>query len=326
MEIMKIWPEKKVVVIGGGSGASTILPGFKNYTSKITAIIAVTDDGGSTGRLRHDLGIIAPGDIRNCLVSLANTDKYMKKLFDYRFEVGELKGHSFGNIFIAAMNGVFNDFGKAIYKTAEILSITGRVLPVTLENTSLIAQLENGKLVKGESQIPDFVEKENSRIRRVFIDPFNVELFEDVKNDINEADVIVLGPGSLYTSVIPNLLAKDMVKLIQNSDAKVIYVVNAVTQKGETKGYSVMDHFNAIITHGAEGMVDAIVVNNGKVDLKLEKIYENTGSELIYLTDSERKHFKYLGVDIIEDDFISIINNQIRHNTEKISKTIMEYI
>lgn len=322
----KIWPEKKIVAIGGGSGISTILSGIKKYTSKVSAIISVSDNGGSTGRLRNDLGIIAPGDIRNCLVSLANTDTYMKKLFDYRFPEGELKGHCFGNIFLAALDGVFNDFGKAIYKTGEILSITGKVYPLTLENTSLIAQLENGMIVRGESQIPEFSQEQKSRISRVFLDPYEVELYEDSKKDIESADLIILGPGSLYTSILPNLLAKDMVDLIEKSSAKVVYVVNVVTQKGETGGYSIKDHYDAVIKHSKKSIVDAIIVNNGKVDKELVDKYEKTGGELLYLNDEERKFFKENNIDIIEEDFIRIIDNQIRHNADKLSEMLINYI
>lgn len=181
MKETKIWPEPKIVVIGGGSGISSILPGLKKISTQITAVISVADDGGSTGRLRDDFGIIAPGDIRNCLVSLANTDINMRKLFDYRFDRGELKGHSFGNLFITAMSEIYNDFAKAVYKTGEVLSITGKVLPITLQNTNIVAELENGKTVYGESKIEDVVIKDNTKIAKIYLEPSDVEILRMLK-------------------------------------------------------------------------------------------------------------------------------------------------
>lgn len=318
---VKIWPEPKVVVIGGGSGVSTILPGLKQFTTKLTAIITVADDGGSTGRLREDLGIIAPGDIRNCLVSLANTDRYMKDLFDYRFDRGELKGHSFGNLFIAALNDIYKDFGQAIYKAGEILSITGKVLPVTLENTSLVAKLENGDYVSGESNISKEVLEKNTRISKIHLEPKEVELFEDAKKDLLEADIIILGPGSLYTSIIPNLLTKDVTSLIKKSNAKVYYIVNAVTQKGETDNYSVKDHYDAIIKH-SDNIIDSVVINNSIVSAEILKKYKKENQDIVLATDEELNFFKDSKIEILQDDLIEVINKKIRHNSDKVARLI----
>ncbi|MFL8951295.1 gluconeogenesis factor YvcK family protein [Helcococcus kunzii] len=322
MKKTRIWPEPKVVVIGGGSGVSTILPGIKEYTSKLTAIITVSDDGGSTGRLREDLGIIAPGDLRNCLVSLANTDEEMRQLFDYRFEKGELKGHSFGNLFIAAMSDIYKDFGKAIYKAAEILTITGKVLPITIENTELVAELENGELVVGESIIPEEVSKQKSKINRVHLKPRVVEIFEDARHDIENADIIILGPGSLYTSIMPNLLAKDMTELIKSSKAKVYYVVNVVTQKGETDNYTVKDHYDAIIKHANDKIIDAVIVNKEIVNDDILEKYNSVDSKLVSFPESDREFFKKEGIKVIEDDIIEIIDSKIRHDADKLSGLI----
>lgn len=322
MKNTKIWPEPKVVVIGGGSGVSTILPGIKEYTSKLTAIITVSDDGGSTGRLRDDLGIIAPGDLRNCLVSLANTDEEMRHLFDYRFEKGELKGHSFGNLFIAAMSEIYKDFGKAIYKAAEILSITGKVLPITIENTELAAQLENGEIVVGESLISQEVLKQKSKISKVFLKPRVVEIFEDARHDIEDADIIILGPGSLYTSIMPNLLAKDMADLIKNSKAKVYYIVNAVTEKGETDNYTVKDHYDAVIKHANDKIIDAVIVNKEIVDKEIIEKYNSVDSELVTFPDSDREYFEKEKIKVIEDDIVEIIDGKIRHDADKLSELI----
>lgn len=322
MKNTKIWPEPKVVVIGGGSGVSTILPGIKECTSKLTAIITVSDDGGSTGRLRDDLGIIAPGDLRNCLVSLANTDEEMRHLFDYRFEKGELKGHSFGNLFIAAMSEIYKDFGKAIYKAAEILSITGKVLPITIENTELAAQLENGEIVVGESLISQEVLKQKSKISKVFLKPRVVEIFEDARHDIEDADIIILGPGSLYTSIMPNLLAKDMADLIKNSKAKVYYIVNAVTEKGETDNYTVKDHYDAVIKHANDKIIDAVIVNKEIVDKEIIEKYNSVDSELVTFPDSDREYFEKEKIKVIEDDIVEIIDGKIRHDADKLSELI----
>ena len=325
MKLTKIWPQPQVVVIGGGSGISAILPGLKNITSKITAIITVSDDGGSTGRLREDMGIIAPGDIRNCLVALANTDIYMRKLFDYRFESGDLKGHSFGNLFIAAMSDIYKDFGKAVYKTGKVLSITGKVFPLTLEQTSLIAELENGEIIRGESIIPAKVIEQKSKIKRIKIDPEDIEIFEDARNDILKADIIIFGPGSLYTSLIPNLLAKDMVNLILESKAKVYYIVNAVTQEGETTNYSVYDHYKAIINHTRKKFIDTIVVNTKIPEIEIIKKYHEANSDLVLLTDEEKEYFVKENIEIIEDDIIEINDGMIRHDAEKITKLLFNH-
>lgn len=325
MKLTKIWPEPHIVAIGGGSGISAILPGLKQITSKITAVITVSDDGGSTGRLREDMGIIAPGDIRNCLVALANTDKYMRQLFDYRFESGDLKGHSFGNLFIAAMSDIYNDFGKAVYKTGEVLSITGKVLPLTLEDTALIAELENGDIIRGESIIPEKVIESKSNIKRIKIDPEDIEIFEDARRDILEADIVIFGPGSLYTSLIPNLLAKDMVNLILESKAKVYYIVNAVTQEGETTSYTVYDHYKAIIDHAGKKFIDTIIVNTKIPEKEIVKKYHETNSDLVLITDEERKYFVKENIEIIEDDIIEIHDGMIRHDAEKITKLLFDH-
>lgn len=324
MTSTKIWPEPKIVVIGGGSGVSTILPGLKKFTSKITAIITVADDGGSTGRLREDLDIVAPGDIRNCLVSLANTDVEMRQLFDYRFEKGQLKGHSFGNLFIAAMSEVYQDFAKAVYKTGEILSITGKVLPITLEKTSLIAKLENGEVIIGESIIPKKVIKYNSNISEISLYPREVEIFEDARKDIENADIIIIGPGSLYTSIIPNLLAKDMTELIKKSNAKVYYISNVVTQNGETNGYTVKDHYDAIIKHTKENIIDVVVVNKEIVDEDVIKRYNSMSSSIVQLPIEEKEFFNDEKIILIEDDIVDIIDGKIRHDADRLAELIFE--
>lgn len=322
MRETKIWPEPNIVVIGGGSGISTILPGLKSISSKITAIISVADDGGSTGRLRNDFGIIAPGDIRNCLVSLANTDANMRDLFNYRFDKGELKGHSFGNLFITAMSDVYKNFAKAVYKAGEVLSITGKVVPITLENTHLVAKLENGEIVYGESKIENAVISGNTKIEKIYLEPEKVEIFEDAKKDILDADYIIMGPGSLYTSIIPNLLAKDMTKLIKESGAEVIYITNAVTQYGETDNYGVWDYYEALLKHTKKKIIDTIIVNKEIVESKVLNRYLSQNSQLVLLNDKDKELFYKEGIRIIEDDVVKIVDGTIRHDSHKIAELI----
>lgn len=321
----KIWPSPKLVVIGGGTGTSTILSGLKQYTDDITAIISVYDNGGSTGRLRKDLNILATGDIRSCLVSLSDNE-ILSNLLTYRFKEGDLEGHNFGNIFLAAMNQILGNFSLAIKETSKILNITGKVLPITLENANLIAILENGKKVKGESQIPLVSHNENSRIKKIYTEPYEISMVDSAKEVILNADLIILGPGSLYTSIIPNLLAKDMVDTIYKSKAKVLYVSNIMGQIGETENYSVKDHYQAIIDHSKSGLVDYIIVNKQKINRSIEEKYKEASSEKILITEEEIDFFKKENVQIIEGDLVEIKDDLVRHDAEKLAQIIFDKI
>ena len=239
----------KVVVIGGGTGQSIFLRGLKKITPNITAIVTVADDGGGSGVLRSDLGMLPPGDIRNCLLALANTEPTMQEVMQYRFEEGGLKGQSFGNLFLAAMNGLYGNFETAVYKLSEIFNITGRVLPVTLESIDLIAKLKNGNIIKGESKIPKEVRKQKSKIEEVYLEPKDAKPLSEVINSIYEADYVIMGPGSLYTSIMPNLLVEGVVEAIKGTKAVKIYIPNVMTQPGETDGYDVLEHVKAINKH-----------------------------------------------------------------------------
>ena len=245
----------KVAVIGGGHGLSNMLRGLKQYTENISAIVTVADDGGGSGMLRQDLGMPPPGDIRSCMEALANTEPVMRELLHYRFTEGSLAGQSFGNLFLAALNGISPSFDAAVRRMSQVLAITGRVLPVTTADVQLEAEFENGATVVGESKIFYCKKQEDCRIRQVRLIPSRPKALPEAVSAIADADMIVLGPGSLYTSIIPNLLVDGIVKAIRESDALKVYVCNVMTQEGETEGYTVSDHIAAIFAHSAQGLL-----------------------------------------------------------------------
>lgn len=326
MTSTRIWPSPKILVIGGGTGTSTLLKGLKNHTDNITAIISVMDDGGSTGRLRNDMDIIAMGDLRNCMVALSEEQSLISKLLNYRFSEGELAGHNFGNIFIAAMSEILSDFNSAILETSRILKIKGRVLPITLENASLIAELDDGTRIIGESKIPDLAHNSGSRISRILTEPGQLDMLEEAKKAILEADLIVLGPGSLYTSIIPNLLAKDMVKTLKMAKAKKVYISNIMDQLGETEDYSIRDHYDALIKHSCEDLIDYVLVNNGVIDPKLLDKYRQSSSHKIDFTEEDERYFKEKGVTIIREALVRVNNGVIRHDADRVSEILIKKI
>ncbi|MBC2582827.1 YvcK family protein [Clostridium sp. DJ247] len=313
----------KIVAIGGGTGLSTMLRGLKYYTSNITAIVTVADDGGGSGDLREDLGMLPPGDIRNCILALADTEPLMEELLQYRFKDGRLKNQSFGNLFLAAMDGISGNFEEAVHKMSSVLAVTGKVMPVTLDNLVLKAKLENGNIVDGESNIPEESLKQNSSIDRIFIEPKDAKALKEAVEAILEADAIILGPGSLYTSVIPNLLVKDISNALQKTSAVKLYVSNIMTQPGETDGFGVEDHIRAIFKHAGSEVVDYVVINIGKINNELEGKYMDEESHLVKINEEAVKD---LGVNVIEGDFISVRNGLIRHNSEKLASILIETI
>jgi len=313
----------KVVVIGGGTGLSTMLRGLKYYTSNITAIVTVADDGGGSGDLREDLGILPPGDIRNCILALADTEPLMEELLQFRFKEGRLKNQSFGNLFLAAMDGISGNFEEAVQKMSKVLAVTGKVIPVTLDNIVLKAKLKNGMVVEGESNIPEASEKNKTSIDYVFIEPANASAVEEAINALKEADAVILGPGSLYTSVIPNLLVKDISSALLKSDALKLYVSNIMTQPGETDNYSVTDHINAIAKHVGKNIIDYVIVNTGVIDKELEDKYSESTSKLVKL---DEKKLVNKGIGIVKGDFISINSGFVRHNSENLAAILIQTI
>lgn len=259
---LKLSKGPKVAVIGGGTGLSVMLRGLKTKTYNLTAVVTVADDGGSTGRIRQDLDIIAPGDLRNCLVALADKEGLMEKLFAHRFGgSGNLTGHSFGNLFIAALIEVLGDVEEAMDATSKVLKVRGKVVPATAEKVSLNAELTDGRIVHGESQIP----KAHGKIKRVFTTPEHPKAIQSAVKAIEEANTIVLGPGSLYTSIMPNLCVPEIIDAICRSKAKKIYICNVMTQPGETDGYSVADHVAAINRQVGKPVIDFVLANEGPI-------------------------------------------------------------
>ena len=313
----------KIVVIGGGTGLSTMLRGLKNYTSNITAIVTVGDDGGGSGVLREDLGILPPGDIRNCILALARTEPLMEELLQYRFKDGRLKNQNFGNLFLAAMDGISDNFEDAVQKMSSVLAVKGKVLPVTLEDMVLEAELENGNKVRGESIIGEEVIEQDSRIKKLKIFPEDAKALDDAISAIEDADAIVLGPGSLYTSILPNLLVKDITRSIKKSKALKLYICNIMTQPGETQKFSVSDHIKVIFDHCGRYIIDCVIANEESIHPDLRDKYYAEGSDIVNLDIEE---LEKLGVDVVKDDLTETQKTYVRHNAQKLAKIIIETV
>lgn len=311
--------DPKIVVIGGGTGISNILRGLKKITKDVIAIVTVADDGGGSGVLRNELGILPPGDIRNCLISLANTEPIMKELLRYRFKEGNLKDQNFGNLFIAAMIGITNNFDEAIKKVSEVLAITGKVLPVTTENMTLKAELLNGDVIEGESKIPKEVIKRNIGIKKIFIEPSDVKPFSDCVDEILKADVIILGPGSLYTSILPNLKIKEICDAVNKSLGVKVYISNIMTQPGETDNYSLYDHVKSIFNNSDIKKIDYVIANDSTFDNNIFEKYACKNSKYV---ECDFDRLDENGIKVVRDNLIKIEDNFIRHNHGRLSNII----
>lgn len=308
----------KIVAIGGGTGLSTMLRGIKKITNNITAVVTVGDDGGSSGRLREEMGVLPPGDIRNCIAALADDDDLVTKLFQYRFKknVSELGGHSFGNLFITAMCEITGDMYKAVIESSKVLAIRGRVLPSTLDDMKLVAEMEDGSIIKGESVIPE----SGKKIKRLFTDPEHCLPLDDVLTAIREAELIIMGPGSLYTSVLPNLLIKEIAEEIEKSSAKKLYICNVMTQPGETDGFTVSDHVRTILQHVENRrIIDTVLVNNYLPEEALEK-YKAENS---YPVLADYEELKKLGVNVFEYRLTdNDSSGYVRHNPSRLMRAV----
>lgn len=312
----------KIVAIGGGTGLSTMLRGLKEYTSNITAIVSVADDGGGSGMLREDLGILPPGDIRNCIVALAHTEPLMEELMQYRFTEGSLKGQNFGNLFLAAMNGISSNFEEGIKKMSDVLAVQGKVYPATLEDVQLCALLSNGSIVKGESNIPKLSISTNSPIDRVYLEPRNPNPLEDALFSIEDADCILIGPGSLYTSILPNLLIGKLGEAIENSNALKIYLSNIMTQPGETDNYRLSNHIHAFKKHYKGDLFNLVIANDGLIPNEYYEKYKKDGQDLVEI---DRENIPS-DIDIYSEDLVQIKNDLLRHDTKKLAAIIMQLI
>jgi len=306
----------KIVAIGGGTGLATVLEGLKEYTANITAIVAVADEGGSSGRLREEFGILPPGDIRNCLVSLAEAPQLMRDLFQYRFKEGNgIKGHSFGNIFITAMTQVTGSFKDAVKESSIVLAIRGRVLPSSLDKIRLKAEYSDGTTKEGEDKIPH----EEKSIRKIYLVPQDAKSNPEAIEAIREAEIIIFGPGSLFTSIIPNLLIEQVREEIAKRDVVKLYLCNVMTQHGETDGLTAFDHLEKIVFHAKRNIVNCCLVNSGRLKHNLlVKYAEEKSFPVIF----DRERFKKLGVSIFEGDVVSK-SNYLRHDSENTAKEVM---
>ncbi|MCM8780928.1 MAG: YvcK family protein [Candidatus Omnitrophica bacterium] len=309
----------KIVAVGGGTGLSVLLSGLKEFSSNITAVVTVADDGGSSGRLRQQFDMLPPGDVRNCLVALADAPGLMRELFQFRFgETSELKGHSFGNLFITVMTQLTGDFEKAVKETSKVLALRGQVVPSTLSNVVLVAQHPDGSTTEGEDRIP----KVNLPIKNVYLRPQVAEATPEAIKAIEEAQVIVLGPGSLYTSIIPNLLIKDITTSIVNSQAIKVYVCNIMTQPGETDGYTASDHVRALVAHSHPRIFDYCIVNTGEIPSALLRRY---AQENAFPVINDRKKIENAGYRVIEEDVVRA-QETVRHDPVQLAKIILSFI
>lgn len=309
----------KIVALGGGTGLSTLLRGLKRYSTNITAVVTVFDDGGSSGRLRRDLGILPPGDIRDCLVALAESEPLMTQLFEYRFPSGAFDGHAFGNLFIASLAGVTGDLEEAVRAASKVLNIRGRVLPATLHDVVLAAEYEDGSVVEGESQIP----LARRRIRRVFLKPDGVAALPEALEAIAEADLILIGPGSLYTSVIPNLLVRGVADAVRRASAPRVYVCNVMTQPGETEGFNAADHLRAIAAAAGPGLFSHVLVNvQPPTNAVLSDRYKAEGAIPVV---ADLPELRRLVPEIITGGLISE-QELLRHDPDALAGGVMRFV
>ncbi|MBQ1769238.1 MAG: YvcK family protein [Turicibacter sp.] len=311
----------KVVVIGGGTGLSTILRGLKRYPIDITAIVTVADDGGSSGSLRTDFDVPPPGDIRNVLVALSEVEPLVQELFQYRF-TGEtdLAGHPTGNLLIAAMTNITGDFSSAIQKLSEVLKVRGKVLPVCNTPLCLCAEYDDGTIIQGESLIPTI----DKKIKRVYYSKEGAKALSEAVEAIMEADLVLLGPGSLYTSIIPNLLLGEISEALSKTSAECVYCCNIMTQPGETTGYSASEHIKAIHQHAGYSFIDKIIVNDDEINSKVYERYREQHSDIVEI---DEKKLSQMNIKIIKSRLVSYNNvGEVRHNAKKVAATIFSLL
>lgn len=317
----RLYRGPKIVVIGGGTGLSTLLRGLKLYSANITAIVTVADDGGSSGRLRREIGILPPGDIRNCLAALADEEQLLTELFQYRFRAGEgLAGHSFGNLFLTVMSEITGDLEQAIAASSKVLAVRGQVLPATLSDMRLWAELADGRRIEGESNITEALGK----IVQVGCTPVNPPALPKAVQAIQEADYLIMGPGSLYTSIIPNLLVPGITEAIAESKALRLYVCNIMTQPGETDGYTVSDHIRAIDRITGQQLFDSVLVQKTSPSAQSLIRYAQEGSHLVFFDreDVGRLGRRALVANVMEEDAET---GHLHHSSERLARTLLRW-
>jgi uncharacterized cofD-like protein len=308
-----------VVALGGGTGLSSLLRGLKSFTRNIVAVVTVTDEGGSSGRLREEWGVLPPGDVRNCIVALAENDSALRRLLDFRFDRGVLAGHSLGNLMLLAISEQSGDFRRAVEEMNNLLAIRGRVLPVTTEAVSLVAETAGGERIRGELSISEH----GSEIRKIWLEPVDARPVGDVLRAIDEAEIIVLGPGSLFTSVIPNLLISKVAERLRKAAVPKVYICNLMTQPGETDGFSVADHVRWIAS--AMGMPpDYVIANTGEIPPHLMEKYRREKALPLVATDRDREELEEMGCLLLEGSFVQIIENALlRHDGQALSHLLI---
>ncbi|GAA0448723.1 MAG: gluconeogenesis factor YvcK family protein [Bacillota bacterium] len=306
----------RVVVVGGGTGMPVLLRGLKDLPIQLTALVTVADDGGSTGRLRNEMAIPAPGDIRNVIAALSDAEPMLIELFQHRFSVGNgLSGHSMGNLLLAAMTSITGNFNMGIREISRVLNVKGKIYPISNDNMSLHAEMEDGTIISGESNIP----LSKKRIERVFLSPQPVQPLPNAVRALKKADLIVIAPGSLYTSIMPTIIMPQIDEAIRHTTGQVVYVCNVMTQAGETTGYTAADHVQAIRDHIGEKSVDAIVVHNEPIEQTVRDMYaEENAAPVIYDTD----RLLEMGLRIIEGDIIDPTQSTLRHDNHKVASLL----
>jgi uncharacterized cofD-like protein len=308
--------QPRIVIIGGGTGMPVLLRGLKKYPVDITAIVTVADDGGSSGRLRDDLNVPPPGDIRNVLAALSDVEPLIEEMFQHRFKAeNELSGHSLGNLILAAMTSITGNFVYAIQEMSKVLNVHGKVLPAANQSVVLHAELEDGRIISGESKIP----YSGKRIKRVFLTPEHVKPIPETIQAIHDADLIVLGPGSLYTSILPNLLVPTLGDEVCRAKAKKVYVCNLMTQAGETHHFTASDHVQAIYDHMKQPFINTILVNNENIPKYVQERYSEEDAQPVHFDVS---NLYDLGLEVIFGEIVSLENGVIRHDTKEVAKIL----
>ena len=319
--------DKRVVVIGGGTGQGNLLQGLKKYTTSITAIVTVADDGGGSGLIRSENRMLPPGDIRNCLLALSSLDPLMEQLIRHRYESGSIKNQNFGNLLILAFYEIFGDFEKSIDYVGKMINAKGKVIPSTMEQVRLVGKLENDNVAIGESNIASMAISQMTEIRSLELLPSSPKATDSAIKAIENAQMIIIGPGSLYTSIIANLLIPEISQAIIKSPAKKIFVCNIMTEQGETDNFTPMDHINRIKKHVPDLKFDYIMVNSKRIEENVKRQYEADHKHEVVYNDEQKEKIKALGLEVISGDFAKVTDfGHIIHDADKVFQVMFEIL